>query len=256
MTRRSNKTRRREAIMASRLGSRWERLFASALLCAAFAAGGLAQQAGEPQTQGAAATVEAPSSVGPSTAVPTAQVLPQASLDDCLSASLSGAPGLRTAKVSLDTASAQLADAIGSNGLTLGESAGYSYQWPLLGTSSLSSSSSSEVNGNNVTGGLSLSGGPSTDPSTSVTLSVQPGFSTTGGLSTLLERKPSRLRRLSRWAAVGPGQAGEIRLSDRPGDLRRSARGSRLPGKERLLHLARRSEEPDRQGRHRPGRPR
>ncbi len=180
--------------MASRLGSRWERLFASALLCAAFAARGLAQQAGEPQTPGAAATVEAPSSVGPSTAVPTAQVLPQVSLDDCLSASLSGAPGLRTAKVSLDTASAQLTDAIGSNGLTLGESAGYSYQWPISSASPATiSSSSSGVNGNNVTAGVSLTGGPSANPTTSVDLSVQPEFPTTGGVSTILGVKGSQV---------------------------------------------------------------
>ncbi len=175
--------------MSSRLSLKRGRFIASVFLCAVLAAQGRAQQAAEPQAPGAAGTVAAPSSVAP---MPAASA--QVGLDDCLAAALAGAPGLRTAKLTLDTASSILTDAIGSNGLTLGESAGYFYQWPIGSASqATSSSSSSGANGNNVTAGVSLTGGPSTNPTTSVDLSVQPEFPTTGGLSTILGVKGSQV---------------------------------------------------------------
>jgi outer membrane protein TolC len=152
------------------------RFTASVFLCAVLAAQGRAQQAAEPQAPGAAGTVAAPSSVAPTPAA-SAQV----GLDDCLASAMAGAPGLRTAKLSLDTASAQLTDAIGSNGLTVGESAGYSYQYPIGYTSSTPTGfSAAGSNGSNVTAGVSLSG-----PSTSFGVSVQPEFPNPGGVLNL-----------------------------------------------------------------------
>jgi hypothetical protein len=55
----------------------------------------------------------------------TPQALPSVALDECLAASLAQASGLKTAKSGLDTASAQLAYSLRSDGPTLGESAGY-----------------------------------------------------------------------------------------------------------------------------------
>ena len=72
--------------------------------------------------------------------VPTAPAAASVNLDGCIAASLTGAPGLKTAKLNLDTASSQLTYAVGSNGLTLGESVGDSYQWPVGSASSTSSS--------------------------------------------------------------------------------------------------------------------
>jgi outer membrane protein TolC len=96
---------------------------------------------------------------------------------------MAGAPGLKTAKLGLDTAAAQLAYAAGSNGLTLGESAGYSYQLAVPGMSS--SSSSTGVNGSNVKGGVSLTGPSTLDglPATSVGVSIQPEIPTSGGVA-------------------------------------------------------------------------
>ncbi|MGA2547373.1 MAG: TolC family protein [Rectinemataceae bacterium] len=146
------------------------RIFVSVLCCAAFIAQGLAQE-----------TESAPKPEGPdAAAVTSSDATVSIGLDECLAASLAGAPGLKTAKLSLDTGSAQLAYAIGSNGLTLGESAGYLFQWPTgSASSSTTLSNSSGVYGNNVQAGASLSG-----PSTSLGVSVQPGFPTAGGLST------------------------------------------------------------------------
>lgn len=147
------------------------RLLASALFCAAVSVGGFAQQAAD------------------TVAPPAPESAPALSLDDCLAASLVAAPGLKSAKLTLDTASAQITDTIGSNGLTLGESAGYFYQWP-IGTASSASTSSSALgaNGNNVKAGLSLTG-----PSTSLGVSVQPEFPTTGGIATGLSASLSQV---------------------------------------------------------------
>jgi outer membrane protein TolC len=157
--------------MAFRLSSEWRRLLASSLLCAAFAASGFAQEAADTVAQ------------------PAPESAPAMSLDDCLAASLTAAPGLKTAKLSLDTASSQETYTIGGNGLTLGESAGYFYQWP-VGTASSASTSSSALgaNGNNVKAGLSLTG-----PSTTLDVSVQPEFPTTGGIATALSATLSQV---------------------------------------------------------------
>jgi outer membrane protein TolC len=139
----------------------------------ALAGEGFAQSAADSQS---AATPDA-------VAVPAPQTLPSVTLDECLAASLVQAPGLKTAKLGLDTASAQLGYTLGSNGLTLGESAGYFYQFPLTSSSSLSPASSG-VDGNNFKAGLSLAG-----PATSVGLSAQQGLPASGsssGPSTLL----------------------------------------------------------------------
>jgi outer membrane protein TolC len=144
------------------------------MLCiAAFAGRGLAQEVGDFPKSVSSGAVAAPSTDAPASV----------GLEECLAASLAGAPGLKTAKLSLDTGSAQLAYAIGNNGLTLGESAGYFYQWPFgtyYSTNAGSMNSSlSGVSGSNVTAGLSLTG-----PSTSIGLSVQPEFPAMGGVST------------------------------------------------------------------------
>lgn len=163
--------------MASRLPLEWRRLFASSLFCAAVAAGGFAQEAAAAQSPGTA-----------DAAAPT-EALPAVSLDDCLAASLAGAPGLKTAKLGLDTATSQLAYTAGSNGLTVGESAGYFYQWPIGVSSSTATSSSAQgANGNNVKAGVSLTG-----PSTSLDVSVQPEFPTTGGIATGLSASLSQV---------------------------------------------------------------
>ncbi len=153
-----------------------KRLLALTLFTAAVAVGVDAQES-------------APAAPAPQAeATAPAEAAPAVSLDDCLTASLAGAPALKTAKLDLDTSAAQMADAIGNNGLTLGESAGYSYQFPpFLGNPS------SSIPGSNVTAGLTLTGGPATDPTTSVDLSVQPGFPNTGGLSTLWDIKGSQV---------------------------------------------------------------
>lgn len=153
------KTRGHHGLRRSLRGAR---LLASALFCAAVSVGGFAQQAAD------------------SVAPPAPESAPAMSLDDCLAASLAGAPGLKTAKLSLDTAASQLTYTVGSNGLTVGESAGYFYQWPIgLASSTTSTSTASGADGNNVTAGVSLTG-----PSTSFGVSVQPEFPSGGGLST------------------------------------------------------------------------
>lgn len=152
-----------------------KRLLASALCAAAVAVGAYAQ-ASAPAAPAPQAEATAP-----------AEAAPAVSLDDCLTASLAGAPALKTAKLDLDTASAQLDYATGSNGLTVGESAGYFYQWP-LGTTPTLSSSASGANGSNVKAGLSLAG-----PETSLGLSVEPQFPTTGGVSPALSASGSQV---------------------------------------------------------------
>ena len=154
-----------------------------ALLCLLACAGACAaQQASDARMQNPPGPV--PAAIPDSTAT--------ASLEECLAAAQSGAPALKTAKLALDTAIAQLTYAQGSNGLTLGEDAGYFYEWNLPGSTApasvLTSAASTGVIGNNIKAGLSLSG-----PSTNVGLAAQQGIAAGGDQSTLLSLTGSQV---------------------------------------------------------------
>ena len=154
-----------------------------ALFCILACAGACAaQQASDARMQNPPGAV--PAAIPDSTAA--------ASLEECLSASQTGSPSLKTARLSLDTASAQLAYALGSNGLTLGENGGYFYDWNLPGSpapaSALTSAASTGVIGNNIKAGLSLSG-----PSTNVGLAAQQGIAAGGDQSTALSLAGSQV---------------------------------------------------------------
>jgi outer membrane protein TolC len=154
---------------------------ALSLLLVVLACPGFAQQTTGAQSQ----NISIPAEIAASNSSPTI------GLDECLAASQKAAPGLTTAKFSLDTATAQLAYAKGSNGLTLGESGSYTYAGSVSGAlyglpsvlegTSDTSSASSTVAGNNVKAGLALSG-----PETSVGVAAQQGISSTGAQSTAL----------------------------------------------------------------------
>ena len=136
--------------------------------------------------------VEGQSAAPPSPAESAPTPLPSVSLQDCLAASQAGAPALKSAQLTLDSAAAQLALSVGANGLTLGETAGYFHEENLPGvvTSSPSTTGSSRsgVLGENVQAGLSLSG-----PSTSFGVSAQQGIAAAGGQSTSLSISGSQV---------------------------------------------------------------
>ena len=101
---------------------------------------------------------------------------PVVTLEECVEAAKSAAPGLKVAGFTLDNARAVLLQAQGANGLALGGSASYFHQGVLPGSSSAfsgafaGSSSSAILAGNteNIQGTLSLAG-----PNTSLGLTAQ-----------------------------------------------------------------------------------
>ncbi|HVO38430.1 MAG TPA: TolC family protein, partial [Spirochaetia bacterium] len=97
-------------------------------------------------------------------------------LDQVISAARSGAPGLKLAGITADTARSQLTQVQATNGLALGAKAGYFHQGNLPGTAAAASASGSGLNGENIQGGVTLSGPTSvglTAPATSVGLTAQ-----------------------------------------------------------------------------------
>jgi len=97
-------------------------------------------------------------------------------LDQLVAAAPAAAPGLRLATIALDSSRTQLVQARAKNGLSLGGSGGYSHQGNVPGTDSSASTAASAaasaarsgVNGENVQGGLTLSG-----PATTLGLTAQ-----------------------------------------------------------------------------------
>ena len=97
-------------------------------------------------------------------------------LDQVVAAARASAPGLKLASVTLDSSRAQLVQTQASNGLSLGGKGDYFHQGSVPGTSSpttgaaaaATSASGSGVNGENIQGGLTLSG-----PATSLGLTAQ-----------------------------------------------------------------------------------
>ncbi len=126
------------------------------------------QAAGSPAAGG---TPSAAPSIAPSTAN-----LLVVTLDDVLAAARAAASGLKLAQVTVDTARSQLTQTQASNGLALGSKADYLHEGSLLGASSSSSAaaaaatsaSGQSLSGENVQGGLTLSG-----PATSVGVTAQ-----------------------------------------------------------------------------------
>jgi outer membrane protein len=92
-------------------------------------------------------------------------------LDQLVAAATPSAPGLKLAVITLDSSRAQLIQAQAKGGLSLGGSGDYFHQGNLPGTSSTSSAATSSsargVNGENIQGGLTLSG-----PATSLGLTA------------------------------------------------------------------------------------
>jgi len=108
------------------------------------------------------------------TAAPPQEIV---TLDQCVAAARPAAPGLKLAAITLDSSRAQLIQAQAKNGLALGGSGDYVHQGSLPGTGSsattaasaaAASAAKSGVNGENVQGGLTLSG-----PATSLGLTAQ-----------------------------------------------------------------------------------
>jgi outer membrane protein TolC len=83
-------------------------------------------------------------------------------LDQLVAAARPAAPGLKLAAIALDSSRTQLVQAQAKNGLSLGGSGDYFHQGNLPGTSSTSATATSGsargVNGENIQGGLTLSG--------------------------------------------------------------------------------------------------
>ena len=114
-------------------------------------------------------------------------------LDECLAAAEADAPSLKTARLSLDNAAAQLSLSLGAEGLTLGGKGSYFHEGDLPGfapsvSSSSLTTSGSGVVGDNVQAGLSLSG-----PSTSLDLSALQGIAAGGAQSTTLSISGSQV---------------------------------------------------------------
>ncbi|MGA2381794.1 MAG: TolC family protein [Spirochaetia bacterium] len=108
------------------------------------------------------------------TAAPPQEIV---TLDQCVAAARPAAPGLKLAAITLDSSRTQLIQAQAKNGLALGGTGDYVHQGSLPGTGSsattaasaaAASAAKSGVNGENVQGGLTLSG-----PATSLGLTAQ-----------------------------------------------------------------------------------
>ena len=114
----------------------------------------------------------------PAAAAPAAGPSPQVvTLDQVVAAAKAAAPGLKLATVTLDTARSQLTQVQAANGLALAGKGDYSHQGNLPGTTvsstspgaaAAASASGAGLVGENIAGGLTLSG-----PATSVGLSAQ-----------------------------------------------------------------------------------
>ena len=121
------------------------------------------------------ATDQAATAAQPAPASETGVPLPAVTLEECVAAAKAAGPNLKLAAIALDTARAALVQARARNGLNLGGTGEYFHQGSLTGTNNATSSSTagaaasgSGVNGENIQGGLSLTG-----PATSVGLTVQ-----------------------------------------------------------------------------------
>ncbi len=108
---------------------------------------------------------------GPASASPTTSA-PPVTLEECVAAAKSGAPGLKLAGIALDSARAALRQVQGANALTLGATTGYSHQGDVPGVSQAAAASAGSAlpggTGENIQAGLSLAG-----PATSVDLTGQ-----------------------------------------------------------------------------------
>jgi outer membrane protein, multidrug efflux system len=109
-------------------------------------------------------------------ASPQESPLPLVTLEEAVEAARAGSPALKLAGIALDSARAALLQAQAKNGVALGETGEYFHQGNLPGTTSFSSAGASAaaaaggsgLNGENIQGGLTLSG-----PATSVGLTAQ-----------------------------------------------------------------------------------
>ncbi len=127
------------------------------------------------QTAPAASDASAPTTQAPATA-DAAAAMPTVTLDESLAAAKAGSPNLKLTGITQDTARAALTQALARSGMTLGESGDYYHQGSVSGTSTPSSGSAmaaaaaggSGTNGENLKGGLSLTG-----PATSIGLTAQ-----------------------------------------------------------------------------------
>jgi len=113
-------------------------------------------------------------------------------LDQVIAAARANAPGLKLAGITADTARSQLTQVQAANGLALGAKAGYFHQGNLPGTPASSPSGASAaaasaggsgLNGENVQGGVTLSG-PATSVGLSALHTIQDGASS-GQVSSL-----------------------------------------------------------------------
>jgi outer membrane protein TolC len=116
------------------------------------------------------------------TSAPNAQTaespaaLPAVGLDDAVSAAMTTSPNLKLTAVALDTARAALVQGMAKDGVTVGETGDYSHQGGLGATTSASTASSlaagaasgGDLSGENIKGGISLTG-----PSTSLGITAQ-----------------------------------------------------------------------------------
>ncbi|HTX71502.1 MAG TPA: hypothetical protein VMC79_01635, partial [Rectinemataceae bacterium] len=104
---------------------------------------------------------------------------PTINLQDFLAAAQSTAPALRSARLSLDNAAAQLAVSAAANGLTLSEKAAYYHEGSLSSSSTAASSTvgsaGTGVEGDNLQAGLTLAG-----PSTTLGIGALQGFASSG----------------------------------------------------------------------------
>jgi outer membrane protein len=161
VTNRSFKVRRSAIVLAAGM-----LLASSALLDA--------QGASAPAApQGAGSPAAPAASQGPAT---SSGALPVVTLDEVIAAARAAANGMKLARITADTARAQLTQTQASNGLALGAKAGYVHEGTLLGSQPASTGSAAAsqgaggqaLYGDTVQGGLTLSG-----PSTSVGLTAQ-----------------------------------------------------------------------------------
>jgi outer membrane protein len=101
----------------------------------------------------------APQAASSSASAPEAQ--PLVTLEECVEAAKSGAPGLKIAGFTLDSARAAFSQVRAANGVSLGGAGSYFHQGDFAGLSGLSGSTLLAGSGENIQGTLSL-GGPNT----------------------------------------------------------------------------------------------
>jgi outer membrane protein TolC len=153
------------------------RAFGAGILCF-FAAAGLVNAQSAPGGQAASAQATA--------IVAQRETPPTVTLDNLLENAKSGAPGLRSARLALDSAEAQFAQVRAKNGLSVGETGGYFHQGSI--PSSSTTTGKSGVVGENLQAGLTIS-----SPSTSVSVSAQQGLTSSGDQSTSLSLSGSQV---------------------------------------------------------------